>query len=67
MIKSWNLENVLAAQRENLWATQEKNEDILFDSYHDWRHVVLLFSVNNSKAFQGYVRVTDVNLEGARW
>lgn len=56
MIKSWKHENVLAAQRENLWATQEKNEELLFDAYHGSRHVVLLFSVNNSKVFQGYVR-----------
>lgn len=41
--------------RDGLWATQEKNEEVLTFAYHNSRHVVLLFSVNKSTAFQGYV------------
>ncbi|KAF2171787.1 hypothetical protein M409DRAFT_50430 [Zasmidium cellare ATCC 36951] len=59
LIKSWNHENVIAAQRENLWATQEKNEDLLAEACKTSRHVILLFSVNKSMAFQGYALMTS--------
>lgn len=55
MIKSWNHDNVITAMRDGLWATQEKNERILTEAYNTSRHVILLFSVNKSTAFQGYV------------
>lgn len=55
MIKSWNAENVMVAQREGIWSTQLKNEQMLTDAFHSSRHVILLFSVNKSMAFQGYV------------
>lgn len=58
MIKSWNYENVLAAQRDNLWATQEKNTALLTDAFNTSRHVILLFSVNKYMAFQGYALMT---------
>lgn len=37
------------------WATQKKNLDTLTEAYKTCRNVILFFSVNNSKAFQGYV------------
>ena len=55
MIKSWNHDNVLQSMRDDLWATQTKNEAILTEAYRSARHVILLFSVNKSMAFQGYV------------
>lgn len=59
MIKSWNHENVELSQAEGLWATQEKNEALLREAFETSRHVLLLFSVNQSMAFQGYVgRIT---------
>lgn len=60
MIKSWNHENVNTAMRDGLWATQEKNEEILTEAYKKSRHVVLLFSVNKSMAFQGYVSLKPI-------
>ena len=57
MIKSWNADNVNAAMRDSLWSTQEKNEPLLAAAYRSSHAVVLCFSVNNSKAFQGYVRL----------
>lgn len=57
MIKSWNHDNVNTAMRDSLWATQEKNEKVLTEAFRSSRHVVLLFSVNKSMAFQGYVRI----------
>ncbi|CAK4032416.1 Zinc finger CCCH domain-containing 45 [Lecanosticta acicola] len=59
MIKSWNHENVIAAQRENVWATQEKNEELLAKAFNTSRRVILLFSVNKSMAFQGYALMTS--------
>ncbi|KAK4503013.1 hypothetical protein PRZ48_006440 [Zasmidium cellare] len=59
LIKSHNHENVIAAQHENLWATQEKNEKVLAEAYKASRHVILIFSVNKSMAFQGYALMTS--------
>jgi hypothetical protein len=55
MIKSWNHDNVAQAMKDGLWATQEKNQSLLTEAFHSSRHVILLFSVNRSMAFQGYV------------
>lgn len=69
MIKSWNHENVVTAMRDGLWATQEKNAALLAEAFQTSRHVVLLFSVNKSVAFQGYVSATPrstVSIGGAR-
>ncbi|KAL8667051.1 MAG: hypothetical protein Q9202_000973 [Teloschistes flavicans] len=60
MIKSWNVENVEAAQRDSIWATQSKNLDILTEAFNTCRNVILVFSVNNSKAFQGYARMQSL-------
>jgi hypothetical protein len=57
MIKSWNHDNVTQAMKDGLWATQEKNQSLLTEAFHTSRHVILLFSVNRSMAFQGYVSV----------
>jgi hypothetical protein len=56
MIKSWCSDNVTQAMKDGLWATQEKNQGLLTEAFHTSRHVILLFSVNRSMAFQGYVR-----------
>lgn len=37
------------------WATQKKNLETLTEAYNTCRNVILFFSVNNSRAFQGYV------------
>lgn len=55
MIKSWNHENVQAALNEATWATQVQNEEMFAEAFKNSRHVIFFFSVNNSKAFQGYV------------
>lgn len=60
MIKSWNHDNVVQAMKDGLWATQEKNESLLTEAFHTSRHVILLFSVNRSMAFQGYVSITPL-------
>ena len=57
MIKSWNFDNVERAMQDGLWATQVKNEKLLTEAFRTSRHVILLFSVNKSVAFQGYVGI----------
>ncbi len=55
MIKSWTHDNVAASQQDGTWATQPKNADMLIDAFNTCRNVILVFSVNKSTAFQGYV------------
>ncbi|KAL8828463.1 MAG: hypothetical protein Q9170_006592 [Blastenia crenularia] len=60
MVKSWNAENVEAAQRDCIWATQPKNLDVLTQAFNTCRNVILVFSVNQSRAFQGYARMQSL-------
>jgi YTH domain-containing protein 1 len=39
---------------QDLWTTQRNNEEMFQSSFKNFRNVIFLFSVNNSKAFQGY-------------
>ncbi|KAA6415198.1 MAG: YTH-domain-containing protein [Lasallia pustulata] len=55
IIKSWNYDNVKAAQMDGTWATQEHNLEKLTEAFNTCRNVILVFSVNKSAAFQGYV------------
>ncbi|KAI9780771.1 MAG: hypothetical protein M1839_006559 [Geoglossum umbratile] len=57
MVKSFNSENVIQAQEENVWATQEKNAELFAEAFQNTRNVILIFSVNKSAAFQGYARM----------
>ncbi|KAG9690827.1 hypothetical protein KCU95_g7484, partial [Aureobasidium melanogenum] len=59
IIKSWNMQNVIDAQGDGVWATQEKNTRLFTDAFHTCRSVVLLFSVNKSMAFQGAAVMTS--------
>ncbi|KAI4848344.1 hypothetical protein E4T44_03984 [Aureobasidium sp. EXF-8845] len=58
IIKSWNMQNVIEAQRDGVWVTQEKNTRLFTDAFHSCHSVVLLFSVNKSMAFQGAAIMT---------
>ena len=57
IVRSWTMENIAVAQTENSWCTQTKNEDLLVHAFRHSRHVILVFSANNSKAFQGFARM----------
>lgn len=41
---------------QNLWTTQAQNEEIFAEAFAKCQNVILFFSINGSKAFQGYVR-----------
>lgn len=55
IIKSWNHENVQVSQRDGTWATQSHNVETFVEAFKTCRNVILVFSVNKSMAFQGYV------------
>ncbi|KAF8473338.1 YTH domain-containing protein [Kalaharituber pfeilii] len=57
IVKSFNHDNVLHAQRDGIWATQEKNAEIFSEAFRTARDVILIFSVNKSGKFQGYARM----------
>jgi hypothetical protein len=41
---------------QGIWVTQLKNTGKIIDAFKTCENVMLVFSVNQSKAFQGYVR-----------
>ncbi|KAI9888549.1 MAG: hypothetical protein M1814_006819 [Vezdaea aestivalis] len=57
IIKCFDEANIQTALREEIWTTQTKNESELQRAYRESRNVILIFSVNASKAFQGYARM----------
>lgn len=42
---------------QNLWTTQVQNGEILSEAYAKCKNVILFFSINKSRAFQGYVSI----------
>ncbi|KAK4249408.1 YT521-B-like domain-containing protein [Corynascus novoguineensis] len=59
ILKSFNDENVRRCMEDNLWTTQIQNAEILAKAFAKCKNVILFFSVNKSKAFQGYARMTS--------
>ncbi|EEH40699.2 hypothetical protein PAAG_02675 [Paracoccidioides lutzii Pb01] len=57
LIKCLAYEMVDAAKVEGTWATQPKNIEKFTNAFENSRHVILIFSVNQSGAFQGYARM----------
>ncbi|KAK0617293.1 YT521-B-like domain-containing protein [Immersiella caudata] len=57
IVKSFNEQNVQRCMEDGVWATQVHNVQTLTKAFADCKHVILFFSVNRSKAFQGYARM----------
>ncbi|KAG7286204.1 hypothetical protein NEMBOFW57_008510 [Staphylotrichum longicolle] len=57
IVKSFNEENVRRCMEDGLWTTQVQNGEILAEAYATCQNVILFFSVNKSRAFQGYARM----------
>lgn len=55
IIKSVNYQNVQACKQEGIWATKAENGELLADAFMHTKNVILFFSVNGSRAYQGYV------------
>ncbi|EFX06078.1 duf409 domain containing protein [Grosmannia clavigera kw1407] len=60
MLKSFNEGNVRRAMADGVWTTQLKNEELLVTAFKKCRNVVFFFSVNKSRAFQGYARMESL-------
>ncbi|CAG8720479.1 27646_t:CDS:10 [Gigaspora margarita] len=56
IMKSHNHENVQKSQIDGVWATQPINASVLSDAFRNSKRVILIFSVNNSRHFQGTIK-----------
>jgi hypothetical protein len=56
LIKSFNHEFLEASRRDRIWVTKAQNATILGNAFRDAEEVLLIYSVNQSYAVQGYVR-----------
>ncbi|RFU80259.1 gpi mannosyltransferase 2 [Trichoderma arundinaceum] len=70
LVKSFNTTNVEMSQQDGLWITAAKNGPVFTHAFNQHKDVFLIFSVNKSKAFQGYARMTTAphaNIARAKW
>ncbi|CAF0835628.1 unnamed protein product [Adineta ricciae] len=58
LIKSGNEENVSLAKAKGVWSTPPANENKLNRAFRGHQNVILIFSVAESKAFQGFARMS---------
>ncbi|CAK8684739.1 unnamed protein product [Clavelina lepadiformis] len=59
LIKSNNYENVSLAKAKGVWSTPPSNEAKINRSFREARNVILIFSIKESGAFQGFARVAS--------
>jgi hypothetical protein len=45
---------------DELWTTQVQNGELFKEAFNTCKNVILVFSINKSKAFQGYARMESV-------
>ncbi len=57
VMKSFCARDLKISMQKSIWATQQRNEAKLNEAYEGSDAVVLFFSVNESRAFQGYARM----------
>ena len=57
IIKSFNEDNVRRCMSDGVWATQTANAPILTAAFAKCKNVILFFSINKSRAFQGFVSI----------
>ncbi|KAG6756275.1 hypothetical protein POTOM_039701 [Populus tomentosa] len=53
IVKSCNLENLELSVQQGVWATQRSNEPKLNEAFDSAENVILIFSVNRTRHFQG--------------
>lgn len=58
MIKSNNHENISLAKAKGIWSTPPINETKLNRAFKECRNVILIYSVRESGAFQGFARLS---------
>ncbi|AEO64176.1 uncharacterized protein THITE_2110044 [Thermothielavioides terrestris NRRL 8126] len=59
IVKSFNEENVRSCMEDSLWTTQVQNGPTFSEAFAKCKNVILFFSVNKSRAFQGYARMAS--------
>ncbi|RCI10234.1 hypothetical protein L249_8534 [Ophiocordyceps polyrhachis-furcata BCC 54312] len=60
LVKCFNTANIYMSQRDGLWVTQTKNGDVFSQAFNDCQSVILFFSINKSRGFQGFARMMSV-------
>lgn len=59
IVKSSNRENLELSVQQGVWATQRTNEAKLNEAFDSVEHVILIFSVNRTRHFQGCAKMTS--------
>ncbi|POR37356.1 Uncharacterized protein TPAR_02433 [Tolypocladium paradoxum] len=61
LVKCSNTANVYMSQRDvsGLWVTQAKNGPAFTEAFKDCQSVILFFSINKSRGFQGFARMVS--------
>ncbi|XP_050223914.1 30-kDa cleavage and polyadenylation specificity factor 30 [Mercurialis annua] len=70
IVKSCNRENLELSVQQGLWATQRSNEAKLNEAFDSAENVILIFSVNRTRHFQGCAKMTSkigANVGGGNW
>ncbi|PHH65986.1 hypothetical protein CDD81_934 [Ophiocordyceps australis] len=70
LVKCSNTANIYMSQRDGMWVTQAKNEALFAKAFKECESVILFFSINKSRYFQGFARMTslpDAKLEKPDW
>ncbi|KAL3851522.1 hypothetical protein ACJIZ3_013404 [Penstemon smallii] len=59
VVKSCNIENLELSVQQGVWATQRSNEAKLNEAFESVENVILIFSVNKTRHFQGCAKMTS--------
>ncbi|KAL6538721.1 30-kDa cleavage and polyadenylation specificity factor 30 [Orobanche gracilis] len=59
VVKSCNRENLELSVQQGVWATQRSNESKLNEAFESVENVILIFSVNKTRHFQGCAKMTS--------
>ncbi|XP_061373662.1 30-kDa cleavage and polyadenylation specificity factor 30 isoform X2 [Gastrolobium bilobum] len=70
IVKSCNRENLELSVQQGVWATQRSNESKLNEAFDSVENVILIFSVNRTRHFQGCAKMTSRiggSVTGGNW
>ncbi|KAL5660907.1 hypothetical protein ACJX0J_028032, partial [Zea mays] len=59
IVKSCNRENLEISVQQGIWATQRSNEAKLNEAFESTENVILIFSINRTRNFQGCAKMTS--------
>lgn len=70
IVKSCNRENLELSVEQGVWATQRSNEAKLNEAFDSVENIILIFSVNRTRHFQGCAKMTSKiggSVGGGNW